>query len=185
MNFLKKWYADRLNFMDTNFLAKPVFSNNTGAIPPGSTLSLTVAAGATIYYTTNGIDPRVSGGGFLPDALAYTSPIALNTNVTILARAYNPNHFNLTGANNPPLSSPWSGLASESFVVAAAPVITQSPANLNAYLGQNPRSRCWPVAVRRQPINGNLTAPISSARPIRNSRFHRSKPTKPEFTRSS
>ena len=34
VNFLKKWYADRLNFMDTNFLAKPLFSNNTGAFTP-------------------------------------------------------------------------------------------------------------------------------------------------------
>ena len=54
VNFLKKWYADRLNFMDTNFLAKPVFSNNTGAITPGFSLTITAAAGATIYYTTNG-----------------------------------------------------------------------------------------------------------------------------------
>ena len=138
VNFLKHWYADRLNFMDTNFLAKPVFSNNTGAITPGFSLGLAAAAGATIYYTTNGLDPRVSGGGVSPDALAYTSPIELNTNITILARACNPDHFNLTGANNPPLSSPWSGLANESFVVAAAPVITQSPADLEAYIGQNP-----------------------------------------------
>jgi hypothetical protein len=137
VSFLKKWYADRLHFMDTNFLAMPAFSGN-GIILPGFTLSMSGPSGATIYYTTNGVDPRVSGGGISPQALIYTSPIALNTNVTITARAYTISHHNLTGANNPPLSSPWSGLASENFIEAAAPVITQSPANLDAYAGQNP-----------------------------------------------
>ncbi|HVU08039.1 MAG TPA: CotH kinase family protein [Verrucomicrobiae bacterium] len=138
VNFLKKWYADRLHFMDTNFLAKPVFSDTNGAITPGFTLSLTADAGATIYYTTNGTDPRLSGGGVSADAQIYSSPVALSTNVTVMARAYNASHHNLTGANNPPLSSPWSGLASESFVEAVAPVITQSPADLEAYVGQSP-----------------------------------------------
>jgi hypothetical protein len=137
VNFLKKWYADRLNFMDTNFLAKPIFSNTTGAITNGAMLVLT-APGATIYYTTNGADPRLSGGGIATNALVYGSAIALITNVTITARAYNASHHNLTGANNPPLSSPWSGLAGENFVMAAAPIITQAPANLTAYVGQNP-----------------------------------------------
>ena len=137
VDFLKKWYADRLQFMDTNFLAKPVFSGN-GVILPGSTLSITGPSGAAIYYTTNGIDPRVPGGGISSGAQIYVSPITLGTNVTITARAYNPSHLNLTGANNPPLSSPWSGLASEDLVVASPPAITQSPVNLEAYVGQTP-----------------------------------------------
>ena len=137
VSFMKKWYADRLNFMDTNFLAKPIFSNNTGAITNGATLLLT-APGATIYYTTNGTDPRLAGGGIFSNALIFSSAIALTTNVTITARAYNASHHNLTGANNPPLSSPWSGLASENFIIANAPVITQAPTDLAAYIGQNP-----------------------------------------------
>lgn len=138
VNFLKQWYTDRLNFMDTNFLVRPVFNNNSGAITPGFLLTMAASAGATIYYTTNNSDPRLPGGGISPSALIYSSPIALNTNVSISARAYNAIHRNLTGANNPPLSSPWSGLASENFVVATTPVITQSPAGMEAYIGQNP-----------------------------------------------
>jgi hypothetical protein len=138
VSFLKKWYADRLRFMDTNFLAKPVFSDTNGAITPGFTLSITAPAGATIYYSTNGVDPRASGGGISPSALVYSSAIALSTNVTVMARARDVNHHNLTGANNPPLSSPWSGLAREDFVWVAPPVVTQAPADLDAYIGQNP-----------------------------------------------
>ena len=138
VDFMKKWYSDRLHFMDTNFVAKPVFSDTNGAIIPGFTLELTGEPGATIYYTTNGTDPRLPGGGISGAARVYSAPLALNTNVTILARACNPTHGNLTGANNPPLSSPWSGLARGTYVEAVAPVITQSPANLDAYLGQTP-----------------------------------------------
>lgn len=138
VDFLKKWYADRLNFMDTNFLAKPVFSNNSGAITTNLPLALTAQIGVRIYYTTNGADPRISGDGISSGALTYASPITLTTNVTVTARAYNVFHHNLTGANNPPLSSPWSGLATETFVEATSPIITQSPANLEAYVGQNP-----------------------------------------------
>ena len=138
VDFLKKWYTDRLQFMDTNFLAKPVFSNNTGAITPGFALAITAPAGATIYYTTNNSDPRLPGGGISTNARIYTSPIALNTNATVMARAYDPNHHNLTGANNPPLSSPWSGLAGENFVMVRPPAITQNLMNLEAYIGQSP-----------------------------------------------
>ena len=100
--------------------------------------ALLTAPGATIYYTTNGTDPRLAGGGIFSNALIFSSAIALTTNITITARAYNASHHNLTGANNPPLSSPWSGLASENFIIANAPVITQAPTDLAAYIGQNP-----------------------------------------------
>ena len=138
INFMKQWYTDRLNFMDTNFVAQPVFNNNTGAITPGFALVLTAQSGSTIYYTTNNTDPRLPGGGLSTNALIYTAPIALSTNITFLARAYNPNHFNLTGTNNPPLSSPWSGLARQGFILVSPPVITGRSPNLQAYLGQSP-----------------------------------------------
>ena len=37
VDFLKLWYAQRLNFLDTNFLAKPAFHTN-GATPPSVVL---------------------------------------------------------------------------------------------------------------------------------------------------
>jgi hypothetical protein len=138
VDFLKQWYAQRLNFMDTNFLARPVFNNNGGAISPGFGFTMTGPTGATLYYTTNGIDPRLAGGSLSPNARTYTGALILNTNVTILARAYQTSHQNLTGANNPPLSSPWSGLNTASFATVTAPVITQVPFSLEAYVGQNP-----------------------------------------------
>jgi hypothetical protein len=138
VDFLKQWYVQRLNFMDTNFLAIPVFNNIGGAVPPGFVLSMTGPVGATLYYTTNGSDPRLPGGALSADARVYSVSMVINTNATILARAYDATHHNLTGANNPPLSSPWSGLTAASFITVTAPVITQTPVSLEAYVGQNP-----------------------------------------------
>ncbi|MGA2541271.1 MAG: CotH kinase family protein [Verrucomicrobiota bacterium] len=121
VNFLKQWYRDRLQFMDTNLLAKPVFSSSGGSISPGMTLTINGPAGATIYYCTDGSDPRLPGGAVSPKALVYQSPIALNASTVIMARAHNLNHQNLTGANNPPLSSPWSGYTTATFGWVTSP----------------------------------------------------------------
>ena len=158
IDFLKQWYADRLNFMDTNFVALPAFNNYSGAITSGFALVMTAQAGSTIYYTTNNADPRLPGGGISTNALTYHAAIPLITNIGVMARAYNASHHNLTGANNPPLSSPWSGLASENFVLVAPPVITQRSRDLQAYLGQSPAftvvAGCTPAPAYRWQFNG-------------------------------
>jgi hypothetical protein len=107
--------------MDTNLLAKPIFSSGGGPISPGLTLTISGPAGATIYYCTDGSDPRLSGGTVSPKALVYHAPIALNASTAIIARAFNVNHQNLTGANNPPLSSPWSGYTTATFGWVTSP----------------------------------------------------------------
>lgn len=136
--FLKKWYGDRLNFMDMNFVAKAVFSNTNGAYLPGVPLTITSPNGGQIIYTTNNTDPRAAGGGLSAAAQIYSGPLTLSSNITVTARALNNSHHNLTGANNPPLSSSWSGITKATYTTAIPPVITQSPADLDAYLGQTP-----------------------------------------------
>jgi len=49
-------------------LAAPRFSTNSAAVPPGYTLL--VSATNTFYYTTDGTDPRLPGGGIHPGAIA-------------------------------------------------------------------------------------------------------------------
>jgi hypothetical protein len=119
IDFLKHWLADRLDFMDTNFLDRPVFSSAGGAISNGFTLSLSDPSkpGSTIYYTRDGSDPRLAGGSVSAKASIYTGPLILTNNVRIAARAWNSSHQNLTGPNNPPISSSWSGIRAETYVV--------------------------------------------------------------------
>lgn len=138
VEFLKHWYTDRLNFLDTNFLAKPAFSISNGLIQAGGTVALVAPPGATIYYTLDNTDPRLLGGDISPTALIYDSPIPVDVGARVTARAYNQLHFNLTGPSKPIISSPWSGLAAETFSAASEPVVLQDTVSMDAYLGQSP-----------------------------------------------
>ncbi|MGO8698670.1 MAG: CotH kinase family protein [Limisphaerales bacterium] len=121
VDFLKQWYRDRLNFIDTNLLAKPVFSSVGGPVSSGQPLAISGPAGAVIYYCTNGSDPRLPGGAASPKALIYHSPITPDSGTVIMARSYDPNYHSLTGSKGPPLSSPWSGFTTASLGLVTSP----------------------------------------------------------------
>lgn len=117
--FLKRWLTDRLDFMDTNFLARPTLTRTSGPVSSGQTVTLTPASKANtrLLYTLNGTDPRLPGGAISPAALSNNGPVTLTitSNVAVFARSWNPTHQNLTGAKKPPISSPWSGPATASY----------------------------------------------------------------------
>lgn len=123
VNLMKNWLAQRVHFMDTNFLARPTLGAPGGPITPGFELTLAGPPGATIYYTLDGTDPRQSGGAVAPSARIYGGPLTLTANARVVARAFNPNHRNLTGPNNPPLSSSWSGPVAATYVVTTPPLV--------------------------------------------------------------
>jgi hypothetical protein len=92
----------------------PVFSRYGGAVPPGYGLSLTSSVAtpgqtATLYYTLEGSDPRLAGGGRNLAAQTYAGPVALNQVLTVKARARN----NTT--------SEWSPITEATFAPAAVP----------------------------------------------------------------
>jgi hypothetical protein len=130
LSFLKKWLADRTDFIDTNFLRAPVFSSNGGAITSGFTLTVTaptIESNTTTYYTLDGTDPRLPGGAFNPAAISNrgTINLTLTNNARVFARNYNLAHNNMTGGTvggNPPISSHWSGSTIGTFVVATPPL---------------------------------------------------------------
>ena len=66
----------------------PEFNQHGGSVPPGFPLTMTAPAG-TIYFTTDGSDPRVPvSGAVSPNATAYTTPLPLPGGVTeVKARA--------------------------------------------------------------------------------------------------
>jgi hypothetical protein len=92
----------------------PVFSQHGGTVPPGYGLSMTSAVAtvgqtATIYYTTNGSDPRIEGGGLNPLAWTYANAITLDQVCTVKARARNTT------------TSEWSPLTEATFAPASIP----------------------------------------------------------------
>ncbi len=94
------------HLQSAGFLASsnaPAFSQHGGRVPSGYRLSFSNLAG-TMYYTTNGTDPRLAfTGAVAPDALRYQEPLALAADTLVRART-------LSGTN-------WSALAEAAFRV--------------------------------------------------------------------
>ncbi|MFV2068043.1 MAG: lamin tail domain-containing protein, partial [Pirellulales bacterium] len=63
----------------------PELNQHGGQVSPTFDLELTAPAG-TIYYTTDGSDPRLEGGAIAPTAIEYTGPFRLSGFATVKAR---------------------------------------------------------------------------------------------------
>jgi hypothetical protein len=87
-------------------IGAPSLSQFGGEIAAGFALSMTtVTGGATIYYTTNGQDPRLVGGGINTGAAtAYSGSFQLGGSVTVKARAR--------------VGTTWSALTEATFVTS-------------------------------------------------------------------
>jgi CotH kinase protein/Concanavalin A-like lectin/glucanases superfamily/Fn3 associated/Lamin Tail Domain/PA14 domain len=132
-------YQDKLNLSDASNTALPLysplnaptFSSYGGVVAAGTNLTITNPnAGTTLYWSLNGTDPRLIGGGINPSPSVQTgaSPAVVTLNATgkVMARAYNV------------ASQTWSGLQYADFIVgtpasAASLVITEI--NYNPKLG--------------------------------------------------
>jgi len=108
VNHMKSWLSNRVDFIDRQFTPLPVLSH------AGGVLTLTAPTNATIYYTLDGTDPRLSQGALSSSALIYTNPVPLKASAQVLARARNLHQRQTDG---PPVSTPWSGVVRERLAV--------------------------------------------------------------------
>ena len=91
----------------------PVFSQRGGSVANGFALTLTNPnAAGTVYYTSDGSDPRASGGGISANAQAFTTDIILTDSLTIKTRVLD--------------GSEWSAIDRASFTVSGPPPPTVS-----------------------------------------------------------
>ncbi|MGJ8695368.1 MAG: CotH kinase family protein [Verrucomicrobiaceae bacterium] len=100
VDYLESWISTRLAWVATQFTAKPEFFNPPGEYGGPFNLSLT-SNGGTIYYTTDGSDPRAVGGGIA--GTAYTGAIPISETTGVVARS-------LSGGE-------WSGPLRGSFIL--------------------------------------------------------------------
>ncbi|NBV23337.1 MAG: hypothetical protein EBS05_15635 [Proteobacteria bacterium] len=105
MNHMKAWLSNRVDFVDQQLTPHPQL------LPPGASNPMVIqfsptSTNTTIYYTLDGLDPRLSQGAIRTNAMAYTGPIMLTTNTRLIARAHNPK---MRQNGGPPVSTPWSG----------------------------------------------------------------------------
>jgi hypothetical protein len=102
IDHLKNWLTQRGDWIDTQFTRRPSLQTG-GAVHAGDTVTATAPDG-TIYYTPDGTDPRLPGGGVNPAAQAVTGQgIVIGATTTVTARA-------LDGGD-------WSGPVRESYIV--------------------------------------------------------------------
>jgi hypothetical protein len=94
---LNFWFPQRSGVVFNQFRAlglypavtAPAFTQHGGRVVRGFNLTMSAPAG-TIYFTTNGVDPRVYlAGSPAPDALRYTNTVSLSRTTTVKARALN------------------------------------------------------------------------------------------------
>jgi hypothetical protein len=89
---LRQWVTRRVANVRSQllrpYLERPKFDQEGGEVVAGFLLTMSAPAG-TIYYTTDGSDPRNPGGAISPKARAYTGPVVIEKTAQIVARSFN------------------------------------------------------------------------------------------------
>ena len=97
---LRTWLKGRADWIDGNYIRPPFFNQNGGDVPDGFQVTI-LGTNGTLYYTTDGSDPRLLGGAISGAAQAFQLPFAIAAQATVSARIRN-------GTN-------WSGLTRAVF----------------------------------------------------------------------
>jgi hypothetical protein len=99
VSWMKKFIQTRLDWMEKQFLAVPRLSLADGK--GGSSTVELRSPGGEVYFTTDGSDPRASGGAVSSSARLYEGPIKLSKGTKIFARTRLDNRwsgpFRMTG----------------------------------------------------------------------------------------
>ena len=70
-------------------ISAPGFNSAGGAVSSGFVFRMTNSnPTSTLYYTLDGSDPRVLGGGVAPSAVASSGPLVINTTTTVRSRVF-------------------------------------------------------------------------------------------------
>ncbi len=131
VEFVREWLTERLVWIDSQVPSPPSFTQDGGAVPSGFVLEMTRGENfggfvGNVYFTIDGSDPRVRGGGTSATATIYEDPVMLEEDVVITARVRS-------------LFGQWSALRRASFLVG-----TEAPSPSNLIMSEvhyNPRGR--------------------------------------------
>ncbi|HXJ58335.1 MAG TPA: CotH kinase family protein [Verrucomicrobiae bacterium] len=118
IQLMKNWLSNRVDFIDGQLVQPPTLSHQGGLVAPGLLLTLGSRQEASVYYTLDGSDPRLSQGGISSNAVRYAKPIPIVAKSRLIARAHNPGQRQTGG---PPASTPWSGPINAAFDIQPQP----------------------------------------------------------------
>ncbi len=105
---MKNWILGRYLWIDSLYLKSPSFNHSGGDVESGYPLTMAGPVGATLYYTLDGSDPRLPGGGVSPSAQTYSTAVPVTRNVRAVARSWN--------------AGSWSGPTAATLVTALPPL---------------------------------------------------------------
>ncbi len=152
IDYLKDWLLERLAWIDDQSFVvdnkihrAPKVSHPAGALDDPTDIEIIPHKGSlftaskfpqeTIYYTTDGTDPRLPGGDLNPSAVIYDGPIAIGETTTIETRLLN--------------GTTWSPKTSATYLLHHAPASSNNliiseimyhptdPTSLEAFSGLN------------------------------------------------
>ncbi len=83
--YLKMWASNRLAWVNAQFVPPPKLQPAETEVAAGSTVALTSAVGR-IYFTLDGTDPRLAGGGRSPAARTNLALLLVTNDLQIFAR---------------------------------------------------------------------------------------------------
>lgn len=82
----RTWVVDRANYLDSQYEDLPTVTPETELFSGSLQVTMTPTAGGTVYFTTDGSDPRAPGGGISPSAQAYSSAFTITARTRLIVR---------------------------------------------------------------------------------------------------
>ncbi|MDC0302704.1 CotH kinase family protein, partial [bacterium] len=82
---MRSWVVNRANYLDSRYEPLPSVSPSTDLFSGSLQVTFSPTSGGTVYFTTDGSDPRQSGGGISPFAQS-SGPLTLTERTTVIAR---------------------------------------------------------------------------------------------------
>ncbi|MGI9243233.1 MAG: CotH kinase family protein, partial [Verrucomicrobiales bacterium] len=104
LNTFKSWLTTRADWYDGQFTARPVFNRAGGEVADGFVVTFAPPPG-TIYFTTDGSDPRAPGGGVALGAQEYEGGVLLSN----LVSEGDPVNVLVPTLDNPAAGLGWTG----------------------------------------------------------------------------
>ncbi|WP_367873240.1 lamin tail domain-containing protein [Luteolibacter sp. Populi] len=128
INAMKNWLSTRSSWIDGQFASQPVIARASGPVAAGLNTAIGVQAGNSVYYTTDGSDPRAEGGAPSASATLYTGPVTIPATMKLIARTFRSGSFAMPATN-------WSGPVEALYLVnetyADADTLLVSAINFN------------------------------------------------------
>jgi hypothetical protein len=141
MAVMKNWLATRSAWIDSQFAGLPTIARASGPVTAGQTTTISVPSVTQVYYTTDGTDPRLEGGGISPTATLYSTAVPIPATMRLIARAYRSGSFAIPATN-------WSGPVEALYLVdetyATAATLRVSAVNFNPLLPSTAESAAIP-----------------------------------------